>query len=64
MQDLTDARIPPFDLDIRGINSFATAPFLEVSDPGGGIQRIRNLLFSTHSEIRMETYVPHLTQGT
>lgn len=63
LRDLTEAQIAPFELHIRGISSFAAAPFLEVGDPAGGIQKLRRVLEETHSEIRMEPYTPHLTLG-
>jgi len=52
-----------FDIEIGGVNSFATTPFLEVFDITGGIQKIRGKLARSHNEIRMSPFVPHLTLG-
>jgi len=60
---LKEARLAPFEIEIGGIDSFATAPFLEVFDVTGGIEKIRDVLSSTHSEIREAPYVPHVTLG-
>ena len=61
--DMKRADLTPFEVEIGRINSFATVPFLEVLDVEGGIDSMRNLLSSTHLEIRKEAYVPHLTLG-
>ena len=63
LQALKEARLAPFEIEIGGIDSFATAPFLEVFDVTGGIEKIRNVLSSTHAEIREAAYVPHVTLG-
>lgn len=63
LRAIKDARMAPFELEIGGIDSFATAPFLNVLDSGGSLQKIRRILSSTHSEIRMSPYIPHVTLG-
>lgn len=63
LEEVRESEIAPFEIEIGGINSFATAPYLEVFDVEGGIERIRNVLSNTHSEIREGVYVPHLTLG-
>jgi len=63
IQAIGNAQIAPFELAIGGIDSFATAPYLKVLDPEGDLQRIRNILSETHSEIRMNPYIPHVTLG-
>jgi 2'-5' RNA ligase len=60
---LKEARLAPFEIEIGEVDSFATAPFLEVLDVTDGIEKIRNVLSSTHSEIRETGYVPHVTLG-
>ena len=61
--ELKEARLAPFEVEVGGVNSFETAPFLEIFDVAGGIERVRNLLSGTYSEIRQGVYVPHLTLG-
>ncbi|HSB33167.1 MAG TPA: 2'-5' RNA ligase family protein [Nitrospirota bacterium] len=62
-QLLTDSGISPFSIEIGGLNSFAAAPFLEVRDREGGIERVRALLSSTATEIARSTFTPHVTVG-
>lgn len=62
-QALEETNIPPFEIEIGGLNSFASAPFLEVSDPHGGIARLREVLSHTAREFRTAPYTPHLTVG-
>ena len=63
IRELKEAKPAPFEIKIGGINSFGAAPFLEVFDVSGGIERIRNVLSGTRSEIREGDYIPHLTLG-
>lgn len=63
LQNLQQARIAPFEIQIGGLNSFAAAPFLEVFDVRGGLGQIREVLGSSRCEIRARRYVPHLTIG-
>jgi 2'-5' RNA ligase len=60
---LEDARIQPFEIEIGGLNSFASAPFLEVQDPEAGIVRLREALSLGGREFRTAPYTPHLTVG-
>jgi 2'-5' RNA ligase len=62
-QALAEAGVGPFEIEIGGMNSFASAPFLEVRDPCGGIQRLRRVLARGAREFRTAPYVPHLTIG-
>lgn len=57
------ALIQPFEIEIGGINSFASAPFLEVHDPANGIARLREILARGGREFRTAPYRPHLTVG-
>jgi len=57
----SDAR--PFTVEIGGLNSFASAPYLEVADQEGGLGRVRALLLSTGKEIGRSVYTPHITVG-
>jgi len=63
IQTLENTSIQPFEIVIGGLNSFASAPFLEVSDPEGGIARLRGVLSRGAREFRTAPYTPHLTVG-
>jgi 2'-5' RNA ligase len=60
---LRDAAVKPFTIVIGGLSSFASAPFLEVADPEGGIGQVRALLSTTGQEIARSVYTPHITIG-
>lgn len=53
----------PWTLDIGGINSFASAPFLEVRDDHGVLTALRQLLLPQGTDFRSEPYCPHITLG-
>jgi 2'-5' RNA ligase len=57
------ARVQPFEIEIGGLNSFASAPYLEVDDIEGGILRLREILSHGAREFRTAPYTPHLTAG-
>ncbi len=63
IQVLGNTRMRPFEIEIGGLNSFASAPFLEVHDPQGGITRLREILANGAREFRSAPYRPHLTVG-
>jgi len=63
MKALEKADIQPFEIEIGGMNSFASAPFLEVNDPQGCIARLREVLTRGAREFRTTAYSPHLTVG-
>lgn len=63
IKDLRQARLKPFEIEIGGINSFTSAPYLSVSDVESGIAAVRDLLSSRGDEIRFAPYTPHLTLG-
>jgi len=60
---LEQADIAPFEIEIGGLNSFTSAPYLEVGDPEGGIPRLREILSRGAREFRTAPYTPHLTVG-
>jgi 2'-5' RNA ligase len=60
---LEKASIAPFEIEIGGLNSFASAPYLEVHDPEGGVPRLREVLSRGAREFRTAPYTPHLTVG-
>ena len=62
-QLLRAAAVRPFPVEIGGLSSFASAPFLEVADLEGGLRRVRALLSTTGKEISRSTYTPHITVG-
>jgi len=62
-QSLRDANVPPFFIEIGGLNSFSSAPFLEVNDREGGINRVRTALSAITEEIGRTSFTPHVTVG-
>jgi 2'-5' RNA ligase len=62
-QSLRDAKVPPFFIEIGGLNSFSSAPFLEVNDLEGGINRVRTALSAAAKEIGRTAFTPHVTVG-
>ena len=60
---LEQAHIQPFEIEIGGLNSFASAPYLEARDLQGGIARLREVLSRGAREFRTAPYRPHLTVG-
>jgi 2'-5' RNA ligase len=63
LQSLEKANIPSFEIEIGGLNSFASAPYLEVHDPEGCIPRLREVLSRSAREFRTAPYRLHLTVG-
>ena len=63
IQALGSEHLEAFEIEILGLNSFASAPFLEVHDPDGGIRRLRSVLSGGAPEFRTAPYRPHLTVG-
>ncbi len=60
---LRHAEIPPFSIELGRLNSFASAPYLEVRDPDKGIERVRTTLAGPMAEVGRTAYTPHLTVG-
>ncbi|MYM63626.1 2'-5' RNA ligase family protein [Pseudomaricurvus sp. HS19] len=60
---LQAARVAPFEVRVGAINSFAAAPFLEVDDWQGGLQRLRQQVVVHRDDFREEAWCPHLTLG-
>jgi 2'-5' RNA ligase len=63
LQLLSEAKVDPFSIEIGGLNSFVSAPFLEVHDKEGGIERVRGLLSTLGREVDRDTFTPHVTVG-
>lgn len=62
-QMLEEANVESFFIEIGGLNSFASAPFLEVHDLEGGLEKVRAALSTSVSEIGRSTFTPHITIG-
>jgi hypothetical protein len=60
---LKRADIKPFTVEVGRLNSFASAPYLEVRDLQGGLDRIRVILSRAAREIGRNTFIPHVTIG-
>lgn len=63
LKALGKAGMQPFEIEIGGLDSFASAAFLEVNDPQRGIPRLREALSQGAREFRTAPYTPHLTVG-
>ena len=57
---LQQAQIAPFDIAIGALSSFASAPYLSVTDGSGGIANLRSCLGSSTDT---HVYTPHVTVG-
>lgn len=55
--------LQPFTVDIAGINSFSTVPFLEVVDSESCLSLIRKTLLVGKNDYRTQVFTPHLTLG-
>jgi len=53
----------PFALEVGGLDSFASAPYLKVHDVQGVLATLREALQRISPEVRQAIYVPHLTVG-
>lgn len=56
-------KLAPFIVSIGGINSFSSAPFLEVMDPSKSLEIIRHALIDGRQDFRNTHYIPHVTLG-
>lgn len=63
VQAVHDAALGPFSIGIGGLNSFASAPYLEVHDRQGQLERMRAALLMNGREIGRSVFVPHVTIG-
>lgn len=60
---LQQAQPRGFTLEIGGFGSFASAPYVQVQDPEGGLAALRSALALGGDEWRETPYHPHLTLG-
>lgn len=52
-----------FELDIGGLESFSSAPFLSVHDTTGALDALRRCLHASSDDHAPDGYVPHVTVG-
>ena len=62
-QALLALKLMPFTVLVGGINSFSSAPFLEVMDPSKSLEIIRHALTDDRWDFRNTHYIPHVTLG-
>lgn len=62
-ESLAQSRLKPFDIQIGGINSFASALYFDVLDSTSGITQVREILAKAMPELRWAPYIPHITIG-
>jgi len=60
---LRKAALRPFSMEIGALQSFASAPFLAVTDPTDSVIKVRSVLELAGMEIERGAYVPHVTVG-
>ncbi|MGE5809203.1 MAG: 2'-5' RNA ligase family protein [Nitrospirota bacterium] len=60
---LKDANVGPFFIETEALNSFSSAPFLEVRDLEGGIAKVRTILSTMAKEVWTSHFTPHITVG-
>lgn len=53
----------PFDIEIGGLSSFSSAPFLHVGDAQQYIAAFNESLSTTPARDKVENFIPHLTIG-
>lgn len=63
LQALDQERMGPFELEIGGLASFSSAPYLTVSDVGGRIAGLRDCLAIGDPDRAMERHTAHVTVG-
>ncbi|MBS1140723.1 MAG: 2-5 ligase family protein [Proteobacteria bacterium] len=57
------AGLSDFEIELGGLSSFSSAPFLSVVDRGGNITALRKCLAVDGSHRLFGSYVPHVTVG-
>lgn len=63
IRQLEASKLSAFPLQLASCNSFATCPYLEVTDPKGYLNTIRSCLNSDEHEQNPKAYTPHVTLG-
>ena len=62
-ESLHAQKLASFSVSIGGINSFLSAPFLEVMDSTRSLEFIRHALIDGRQDFRNTHYIPHVTLG-
>jgi 2'-5' RNA ligase len=60
---LRRAALPEFDIEVGGLGSFSSAPFLGIGDNRGHIAALRACLAEDGTHRLLGSYVPHVTVG-
>lgn len=60
---LKNSALTSFKLKTKQVNSFSSALFVEVEDPSGSLNKIREILIEDANEIAALNYCPHITLG-
>lgn len=60
---LSETTILPFYLKVGSLNSFSTAPYLEIEDSAEALKHIRDRLRVISEEDTLVQYEPHITLG-
>lgn len=60
---LRTVNLPSFEIEIGGLESFISAPYLALRDPSSALTAIRACLADTSSNRLQGHYVPHATVG-
>lgn len=60
---LRAAGVPAFEIEVGGLASFSSAPFLKVRDFGGHVAALRECLAIDGQHRLAGSYVPHVTVG-
>ena len=60
---LRQAGLSVFEIELGGLSSFSSAPFLRVGDPGGYLDALRTCLAVEGGHRLFGNYVPHVTVG-
>ncbi len=63
VQALDRLSLEPFQLRIGALNSFSSAPYLEVEDKQGALPALRTCMPGYFERIREINYTPHVTVG-
>ncbi len=63
LQALDRLSVKPFQLEVGGLNSFSSAPYLEVAVKGEQLSALRSCMPGYFEEIREVEYTPHVTVG-
>lgn len=60
---LRQAALSGFEIELQGLGSFSSAPFLALGDKGGHVAALRTCLAENGAHRLLGHYVPHVTVG-